>query len=300
MTRRSTKLFKAALVGAPLHRAPMGLLRRLPPATASFSCCITSCRRRRATSSRIGILKITPEFLESVIVQVREAGFDFIWPGRCARAAQVPRRSRPFAVFTLDDGYKDNRDFAYPVFKRHGVPFTIYVASDFADGSGDLVVAEHSTKPCAGLNTVTLDMNGARKRFRCARRSKKMRRSKRFTGGCGPCRRMRARAITHRLAREAGFDPRAFCRDLVMDWDELRALAADPLVTIAAHTCGHYALAKLPEDAMRDEMRRICAARIEAELGRPCRHFSYPIWLRAKCWRARVCNGQRAWVCRRL
>ena len=84
-----------------------------------------------------------------------------------------------------------------------------------------------------------------------------------------------ARAITHRLARDAGFEPVAVCRELVMTWDELRAFAADPLVTIAAHTCGHFALAKLPADKMRAEMSR-SAARIEAELGRPCRHFSYP------------------------
>ena len=34
-----------------------------------------------------------------------------------------------------------------------------------------------------------------------------------------------------------------------MTWDELAALAADPLVTIGAHTVNHVMLAKVPESS---------------------------------------------------
>ena len=77
------------------------------------------------------------------------------------------------------------------------------------------------------------------------------------------------------MARDAGIDGDQLCRDLVMSWDELRELAADPLVTIGAHTSNHYALAKLPEAQARAEMADNIA-RISAEFGKPCRHFSYP------------------------
>nr|HPG89695.1 polysaccharide deacetylase family protein [Hyphomicrobium sp.] len=56
---------------------------------------------------------------------------------------------------------------------------------------------------------------------------------------------------------------------------EIRALAADPLVTIAAHTCTHYVLSKLTDAEAHREIAE-SAQRIETELGRPCRHFSYP------------------------
>ena len=46
--------------------------------------------------------------------------------------------SRRFACFTLDDGYRDNRDFALPVMREFDAPFTVYVTSDFAEGSGRL------------------------------------------------------------------------------------------------------------------------------------------------------------------
>ena len=41
-----------------------------------------------------------------------------------------------------------------------------------------------------------------------------------------------------------------------MGWDEIRRLAADPLVTIGAQTRRHFALAKLAPGEARDEIGR--------------------------------------------
>ena len=41
---------------------------------------------------------------------------------------------RPFACFTFDDGYRDNREHAYPVFKRLNLPFAIYIPTAYAEG----------------------------------------------------------------------------------------------------------------------------------------------------------------------
>jgi len=83
------------------------------------------------------------------------------------------------------------------------------------------------------------------------------------------------RATVQAVAAEAGYDASRLCRDLIMSWDEIRALAADPLVTIGAHTCRHFAVAKLSEEEARREIAD-SVARIACELGRPCRHFSFP------------------------
>ena len=48
------------------------------------------------------------------------------------------RFDRRFAAFTLDDGYRDNRDHALPVLREFDAPATVYVASDFAEGTGRL------------------------------------------------------------------------------------------------------------------------------------------------------------------
>ncbi len=85
----------------------------------------------------------------------------------------------------------------------------------------------------------------------------------------------RSRQVVRDLAAGAGVDIAGLCRDLIMTWDEIRSLAADPLVTIGAHTVRHMAVAMLAPDAARAEIAD-SIARIEAEIGRPCRHFSFP------------------------
>lgn len=273
MSRRSTKLLKAAL--SALHYS--GADGLIAPFTAGNGVIFTlhhvTPDKPQAFDPN-GILRITPQFLEGVIEQVRAAGFDFISLDDVPKRLAAPQSDRPFAVFTLDDGYRDNRDFAYPIFKRHGVPFAIYVVPDFADGEGDLwwLNLEEALRR---LDQTTLEMNGKRQTISLLTADEKSAAFDEIYWWLRSLPEASARAVTHRLARDAGFDPKSVGRDLVMSWPELRELAADPLVTIAAHTCAHYALAKLPEDSVRDEMR-LSARRIETELGRPCHHFSYP------------------------
>ena len=75
-----------------------------------------------------------------------------------------------------------------------------------------------------------------------------------------------------------------------MNWDELAQLAADPLVTIGAHTVNHVMLKKAPTRrcAPRCEMSR---AVIEAALGKRPQHLSYPVGDRPR--RARANSGSR-------
>ena len=56
---------------------------------------------------------------------------------------------------------------------------------------------------------------------------------------------------------------------------DVRSLAADPRVTIGAHTKGHYAIAKLSTEKALDEMEGSAAA-IARELGVRPSHFSFP------------------------
>ena len=84
------------------------------------------------------LLEITPAFLDRTLQVVRAMGFDLISldevPGRLRR----PPGQKPFAVLTFDDGYRDNVEYALPVLKRHGAPWTLFVAADYAAGRGRL------------------------------------------------------------------------------------------------------------------------------------------------------------------
>lgn len=220
------------------------------------------------------ILRVTPEFLEEVIAHVKSEGFDCVSLDEAAARLKEQHGHRPFACFTLDDGYRDNRDFAYPIFKRLGVPFTIYVPSSFADGEGDLwwLTLEAAI---ARAPKIILNMNGTEETFATSTAVEKdMAFDKIYwwLRGLPEC---KARDVVAELAKMNGYDPSQRCRELVMSWDELRQLASDPLVTIGGHTVNHYALAKLSDAAASDEIR-LGATRIEQELGQPCRHFSFP------------------------
>jgi len=220
------------------------------------------------------ILRVTPAFLEAAIEEVRAAGYDIVSLDEVARRTTEGPGQRPFASFTLDDGYRDNHEFAYPVFKRMGVPFAIYVATDYVDAKGELwwLVLEETIKKVDHLE-VTIGNHIRRHTTRTS--------AEKYAAFHAIYWALRAlpehelRATVKGLAARAGYDAASLCAELIMTWDEVRALAQDPLVTIGAHTCHHLALAKLSMSEARAEIRE-SVARIEAELGRPCRHFSYP------------------------
>lgn len=220
------------------------------------------------------ILKITPEFLETAIETVRKAGYDIVSLDEAARRMKSETPERPFACFTLDDGYKDNRDYAYPVFKKHGVPFAIYVPTAYADGEGDLwwLVLEKSIRKAEHVRVV---LDGVERDFEVPTAGAKNRVFDEIYWSLRRRPESELRATVRKIAGDAGYDASALCRDLIMDWVELRELAADPLVTIGAHTRRHFAVAKLSEEEARAEIAD-SVARIERELARPVHHFSFP------------------------
>ena len=59
-----------------------------------------------------------------------------------------------------------------------------------------------------------------------------------------------------------------------MDWDALRALV-ERGVEVGSHTVSHAHLTRLGDDELRRELTE-SKARLEDELGRPCRYLAYP------------------------
>src|ERR1700756_4025207 len=83
-------------------------------------------------------LEVTPDFLRAMLSHLRSRGIDIITIDEVHQRLLERNFSRRFACFTLDDGYRDNRDFALPVMREFDAPLTVYVASDFAEGTGRL------------------------------------------------------------------------------------------------------------------------------------------------------------------
>ncbi|WP_298952180.1 polysaccharide deacetylase family protein [uncultured Methylobacterium sp.] len=219
------------------------------------------------------LLSITPDFLDRTLQCLAERGFEVIGLDAVPDRLGAGRAGRPFAVLTFDDGYRDNVEHALPVLRRHGVPWTLYVTTDFAEGTGRLWWVEMERAigrlarivlPEAGLDLPAADEAGKTAAF--ARVYAHLR--------AGPEDVLRAEI--GRLAAQAGLDSAAITRGLCLTWDEIRALARDEAVTIGAHTLSHPMLAKHDAVTARGEIetpRRIIAER----LGRAPDHVSYPV-----------------------
>ena len=220
-------------------------------------------------------LEIAPDFLRAMLAHLRARDVDLITLDEMHRRLIERDFSRHFACFTFDDGYRDNRDFALPVMREFGAPFTVYVASDFAEGSGRMwwVALE---RLIAKASAIAVGTGDAATRLDASTPA-----GKRAAFGqlhdwlrSLPSEQDVRREITA-LCASHGVDEAAICRELCMPWDELKRFADDPLVTIGAHTITHCNLARQTEEIVSHEMA-ISRARIEKTLQRPVVHLAYP------------------------
>ncbi|MBS0242299.1 MAG: polysaccharide deacetylase family protein [Proteobacteria bacterium] len=272
MSRRSRAFLKAAL--SALHYS--GADRMLAPMTRGVGVIFTLHRVRPATEG-FGpnrILEISPEFLDETIRLVLDRGFEVLSLDDVHARLVEGDFDRPFACFTFDDGYRDNREFAYPIFRRYRLPMAVYVPTDFADGFGDLWWLKLEMA-LAALERLSINLGGSRHELPLETVEQKDYAFEQIYWSLRDMAERDARRLVDELCSSHGVATDTLCRDLIMDWDEVRDLAKDPLVTIGAHTRAHYALAKLHYAEARLEIEA-SVSRLEREIGKPVRHFSYP------------------------
>lgn len=225
------------------------------------------------------ILQVKPEFLSFVISRVRDLGYDIVDMDEAIRRTEADDRVRRFAVFTFDDAYRDNLRYALPILRREQCPFTLYVPTALVDGVGevwwqaleDIVATKDAVAvPRAGETGTETDYLG------CATLAEK---HATYETLYWRMRRMPEHervSLMREFAGQYGFDLAAHCRELIMDWRELRSFAAEQLCTLGAHTVHHYELAKLAPHEVRNEITQSVRI-IEAQFGRAPRHLSYPV-----------------------
>jgi len=220
------------------------------------------------------ILEVTPEFVDAVLDQVGEAGLDVIALDEAVDRVERGQ-DRRFVCFTFDDGYRDNLQYAYPLFKRRGLPFTLYVPTAYPEGNGELWWMALEEVIARTNNEIALQRDRKTWRLSTATVTDKERAFEQVYWWLRAIDEESQRRAVLSLAERYGVDLRAECREEVMTWDEIRTIAADPLVTIGAHTKDHYAIAKLTEREAMDQMVG-SADRIEQELGQRPAHFAFP------------------------
>ncbi|MBO0140507.1 polysaccharide deacetylase family protein [Agrobacterium sp. Ap1] len=196
-------------------------------------------------------LEITPEFLDAAIVRLKSLGYDFIALSDLPERLAAPS-TKPFAAFTLDDGYRNNAEHALPVFARHGVPFTVFIAQGLAEHRqplwweimGRLLREQDRISFDFGRGVETVDLKTPVQQLDT---------SFRFASYVWARKEAEAVADLCLLAERYGIDPLATTRELIMGPQELRDFAAHPLVSLGAHTVTHRKLSRLgAEEALRE------------------------------------------------
>ncbi len=220
-------------------------------------------------------LEITPEFLSEVIQFVQNHGYEIVSIDESCEIMSGKKQSdNPFVVFTIDDGYRDNLKHALPVFKKHNCPFTIFIAPQITDGTCELwwrgleqVIADN--------NTIDGEIAGNKFDLQTGTCEQQ---NQAFEKIYWPLRNLpetEQRRWIRKFCKKYNFDLEKMCADQAMNWDEVRAISADPLCTIGAHTIHHYAVAKLSASEVLKEAVD-SRERIEQEIGQRPEFFAYP------------------------
>jgi peptidoglycan/xylan/chitin deacetylase (PgdA/CDA1 family) len=220
------------------------------------------------------ILDIDPGFLEEAIVLMRRSGHDFVSLDEFHRRMSTRDFNRRFVCFTIDDGYRDNYEHAFPVFARQQVPFAIYVCTGLMNGTANLwwrdleaVIAglDHLQVPATngGPEERATDTDEARDRV--------------FNDLYWSIRAMPLAAQLEFTEQLLTLNPCPIdtSHEAPLTWDMLAEMRDSGLLTIGAHTVNHYALSKLTDAALRTELDA-SRAEIEARCGIRPEHFAYP------------------------
>jgi peptidoglycan/xylan/chitin deacetylase (PgdA/CDA1 family) len=220
-------------------------------------------------------LEISPEHLEEIIGYFKKKNYDFIdldlLPGWLEDNINTNRK---FVIFTFDDGYKDNLVYAYPVFKKHNVPFIIYVTSSFPDNQAIIwwyIIEDIILKN----NTIQYDFPVGSVNIKNIRNHKKERTFLRLRNLIKRLHDKNLEAELSGFFSKYGHSTTDFNSHLVLSWDEIAALSRDSLVTIGAHTLNHFNLRNLSKEQSLNEIignKNL----LESKIDNKVHHFAYP------------------------
>ena len=216
-------------------------------------------------------LKVSPEFLERFIIKKRKK-YDFISLDSLAEIINSGiKPERPFICFTLDDGYKDNLEYAAPIFEKYKVPYTIYVTACFPNRTAflwwfileDIILNNSSIKLSNGTTFSAKNKDEKEETFLAVRtvllENSKTDFKETFY------------SLLADYTQQNSFDLNTYA----LSWEDITTLAVSPLCTIGAHTKNHAALSKLDKVSALEEIMQ-GKNELENKLGKPVVHFAYP------------------------
>jgi peptidoglycan/xylan/chitin deacetylase (PgdA/CDA1 family) len=189
------------------------------------------------------------------------------------------RREIPpgLAAITIDDGYRDAYEIAFPILRRHCAPATVFVVTEFVNGTTWLwtdkpryltaLAAPQAFEIGIGDHKLRLELNGAASRAVAAGL---------INAALKPLSEEARDALIERLAFKLRVKlperpPAEYC---AINWGQAREMA-DAGVEIGSHTLTHPILTGLGDSRLREEVAQ-SRDRIQNAIGRKVETFCYP------------------------
>ena len=171
---------------------------------------------------------------------------------------------------TFDDGYKDNLTHALPILEEYKTPATIYITTQFPEG--DTRIWWHEIWDIIENNArLNIDSNG--EKFYSDRNHRDKVRS--FHNLRYLLHNMTVKKQSKFLEYFLGKDIRNTYSDLLLNWDEIKHLDNNNLITIGSHTHSHANLVRESFESVQNEML-YSKNLLEEKLNHDVFHLAYP------------------------
>jgi peptidoglycan/xylan/chitin deacetylase (PgdA/CDA1 family) len=216
-------------------------------------------------------MKISPEELVRLIQDLKQSKRVFLSLDDVVEIIKSGKKPKHrFVCMTLDDGYRDNLNYGYSIFKEHNVPFCIYVTNSFPNHTTnlwwyaleDLILRNKALRLLSGEKLANESLSKKNKNFLALRNevlNKHFKDPLHFFQQLGE--------VPYNLPNER--------EKMCLTWNEIVELNKDPLTTIGCHTLNHYPLSKL--DSSEVELEIINSKKeIESKLNKKISHFAFP------------------------
>jgi peptidoglycan/xylan/chitin deacetylase (PgdA/CDA1 family) len=213
------------------------------------------------------------DFLDQMLGYLKVAGWDVVTISEAARRTRGKGPFRKFVNFSIDDCYRDTYEDLVPLFRKHGVPVTLFVTTGIPDNT--LALADAGLEDALMRGRVTLGGETIAPASNDERRAAYARIAAKWDG---------ADKVAHyrAFAAENGIDIAAMHWKHAITWDMLEELVEDPLVEIGSHTINHRRISALSVEDATLEMAG-SRNRLEERLGIPVRHFAFPYGRSGDC-----------------
>jgi peptidoglycan/xylan/chitin deacetylase (PgdA/CDA1 family) len=215
-------------------------------------------------------LKVSPEFLDKFICSLKSNGYKLISIEELLLNLHLKKEIKKQIVFTLDDGYLDNYLNAYPIFKKHNVPFTIYICSGLIDRT--INAWWHDVEDVISQNDKIIFEN---KTIVCKTKEEK---SKAFFILRNKILKLDSKqyfTTMNSFLNNNYVNKNKNVSNLFMEWKHVIELSNDKLVTIGSHTKNHFPLNQLSKKEIIDDVIK-ANEQIEKKINKKIFHFAFP------------------------